>query len=79
MLVLGLWFVFQLWRGGTSFASPEEGGGVAFFAHIGGFVFGMLAVQLFASATAHTEVPMTFEEHVQAALDSLPPELAAAL
>ncbi len=48
MLVLGLWFVFQLWSGSTSFEHPEEGGGVAFFAHIGGFVFGMLAVQLFA-------------------------------
>jgi membrane associated rhomboid family serine protease len=48
MLVLGLWFVFQLWSGSASFEHPEEGGGVAFFAHIGGFVFGMLAVGLFA-------------------------------
>jgi membrane associated rhomboid family serine protease len=48
VLVLGLWFVFQLWSGSASFAHPEQGGGVAFFAHIGGFVFGMLAVRLFA-------------------------------
>ena len=48
MLVLGLWFVFQLWSGSASFEHPEEGGGVAFFAHVGGFVFGMLAVRLFA-------------------------------
>jgi rhomboid family protein len=48
LLVLGAWFVFQLWAGSASFDSPQEGGGVAFFAHIGGFVFGMLAVRFFA-------------------------------
>jgi membrane associated rhomboid family serine protease len=45
---LGIWFVFQLWQGGWSVAHPEAGGGVAFFAHIGGFVFGMLTVFLVA-------------------------------
>jgi membrane associated rhomboid family serine protease len=45
---LGIWFVFQLWQGGWSVAHPEAGGGVAFFAHIGGFVFGMLTVFLIA-------------------------------
>jgi membrane associated rhomboid family serine protease len=40
--------VFQLWSGSASFAHPEQGGGVAFFAHVGGFVFGMLAVRPFA-------------------------------
>jgi membrane associated rhomboid family serine protease len=46
-LFLGFWFVFQLFAGGMSLLSPEEGGGVAFFAHIGGFVFGMATVYLF--------------------------------
>ena len=46
---LGLWFLFQLWSGGFSVLHPEQGGGVAFFAHIGGFAFGMLVVRLFAS------------------------------
>jgi len=41
------WFGFQLLDGSASMAHPEEGGGVAFFAHIGGFVFGALAVKLF--------------------------------
>ncbi len=41
-----IWFGFQLLDGGASLAHPEEGGGVAFFAHIGGFVFGALAVKL---------------------------------
>jgi membrane associated rhomboid family serine protease len=46
-LFLGVWFVFQLWAGGLSLVQPEAGGGVAFFAHIGGFVFGMATVYLF--------------------------------
>src|SRR5262249_52213678 len=46
---LGIWFLFQLWSGGFSILQPEEGGGVAFFAHIGGFAFGVLAVRLFSS------------------------------
>ncbi|HET9323382.1 MAG TPA: rhomboid family intramembrane serine protease [Gaiellaceae bacterium] len=46
-LFLGFWFVFQLLAGGMQLLHPEQGGGVAFFAHIGGFVFGFLAVRLF--------------------------------
>jgi membrane associated rhomboid family serine protease len=45
-LFLGFWFLFQLWEGGFSLLMPEEGGGVAFFAHIGGFVFGAVTVRL---------------------------------
>jgi membrane associated rhomboid family serine protease len=45
---LGIWFLFQLWAGGASLAQPEAGGGVAFFAHVGGFVFGVLTVRVFA-------------------------------
>jgi rhomboid family protein len=45
---LGFWFLFQLWAGSGSLVQPEAGGGVAFFAHIGGFVFGALAVRVFA-------------------------------
>ena len=47
-LFLGFWFLFQLWSGGLSLTEPEAGGGVAFFAHIGGFAFGLLTVRLFA-------------------------------
>ena len=47
-LFLGFWFLFQLWDGGFSLLHPDAGGGVAFFAHIGGFVFGLLTVRLFA-------------------------------
>jgi membrane associated rhomboid family serine protease len=45
LLVLGIWFALQLFAG---LATPmTEGGGVAFFAHIGGFVAGLALVSLF--------------------------------
>ncbi|HZO50612.1 MAG TPA: rhomboid family intramembrane serine protease [Gaiellaceae bacterium] len=47
ILFLGFWFVFQLWSGGFSMLQPEQGGGVAFFAHVGGFAFGLLTVRIF--------------------------------
>jgi membrane associated rhomboid family serine protease len=47
-LYLGIWFLFQLWDGGLSLVHPQAGGGVAYFAHIGGFVFGLLAIKLFS-------------------------------
>jgi len=46
-LFLGFWFLLQLWSGGFSLLSPEAGGGVAFFAHIGGFAFGVATARLF--------------------------------
>jgi membrane associated rhomboid family serine protease len=48
LLVLGLWFLLQLL---PAFAEPVDGagGGVAYFAHIGGFVFGLVAIKLFAT------------------------------
>jgi membrane associated rhomboid family serine protease len=48
ILFLGIWFLFQLWQGGYAVTHPESGGGVAFFAHVGGFAFGLLTVRLFA-------------------------------
>jgi membrane associated rhomboid family serine protease len=44
---LVFWFLLQLWAGGFSLVSPDQGGGVAFFAHIGGFLFGIGAVYVF--------------------------------
>jgi membrane associated rhomboid family serine protease len=46
-LFLGFWFLFQLWEGGFGLVEPQAGGGVAFFAHVGGFVFGFLTVRFF--------------------------------
>ncbi len=47
-LFLGVWFLYQLWLGGGGLTHPDAGGGVAFFAHVGGFVFGALTVQAVA-------------------------------
>jgi membrane associated rhomboid family serine protease len=44
--VLGFWFVLQLFPGVLSLASVPQGG-VAWWAHIGGFVFGMLVMAIF--------------------------------
>ena len=42
LVVLGLWILFQFLSGYLSLGlSGDAGGGVAFFAHIGGFFFGM--------------------------------------
>jgi membrane associated rhomboid family serine protease len=48
LFFLGIWFLFQLIEGGFAVTHPQSGGGVAFFAHIGGFVFGMALVKLVA-------------------------------
>ncbi len=40
-----VWFGFQLLDGSSALAHPEERGGVAFFAHVGGFVFGALTAK----------------------------------
>ena len=47
-LFLGIWFLLQLWEGGFAVLHPQVGGGVAFFAHIGGFAFGALTIGLVA-------------------------------
>jgi membrane associated rhomboid family serine protease len=52
LVVLGLWFVFQALSGFGSLGGPAEGG-VAFFAHMGGFVFGVLVALLFYRTRRH--------------------------
>jgi hypothetical protein len=46
VVFLGIWFLFQFFY--ASLPGPEGGGGIAWWAHIGGFVFGMIAVKLFS-------------------------------
>ena len=48
VLILGFWFVQQVLFGYFDLNSTGAGGGVAYFAHIGGFAFGLLAIKLFA-------------------------------
>ncbi|MBV9523142.1 MAG: rhomboid family intramembrane serine protease [Alphaproteobacteria bacterium] len=44
VLVLGLWFVLQLTSGASV---PTDAGGVAFMAHVSGFIAGMLLIPFF--------------------------------
>jgi membrane associated rhomboid family serine protease len=50
-LMLGLWILIQLVSSVGSVARTEqtEGGGVAFLAHVGGFVAGLILVKLFVA------------------------------
>lgn len=49
VIILGLWFVLQLFSGVGSLGvtDAQDMGGVAYFAHIGGFVAGLLLIGLF--------------------------------
>ena len=52
-VAVGLWFVFQLISAfGVIGLGPQSGGGVAFMAHIGGFVAGVVLVKIFSIGSA---------------------------
>jgi rhomboid family protein len=51
---LGVWFLYQLVEDDFGLMSASaNGGGVAFFAHVGGFVFGYLVARLVAGVGSH--------------------------
>jgi membrane associated rhomboid family serine protease len=52
--VLGFWIVIQLISGVGSIAETSETGGVAYMAHIGGFVAGLALVKVFAAGRQRT-------------------------
>ena len=47
-VAIGLWFLFQLVSGLGVFGGGTQAGGVAYGAHIGGFIAGLILVRLFA-------------------------------
>lgn len=48
IIVLGFWFIYQFFNGVASLSTMDmQIGGVAFFAHIGGFVAGMILIYPF--------------------------------
>ena len=52
VIMLGIWFLLQFLPAIGQLATPDvsaTGGGVAYFAHIGGFLFGLAAIKLFAN------------------------------
>ena len=54
LIVLGYWFVLQLISGFGAFGAETAQGGVAFFAHIGGFVLGVVVGLFLRLARAGT-------------------------
>ena len=49
VFLLGFWFLEQVYFGSANLTNPVGGGGgVAYFAHVGGFLFGLALIRLFA-------------------------------
>ncbi|HYD32743.1 MAG TPA: rhomboid family intramembrane serine protease [Azospirillaceae bacterium] len=48
LVYAGLWFALQVMQGAGDLLQPTLGGGVAWWAHIGGFVAGLVAVRFIA-------------------------------
>jgi membrane associated rhomboid family serine protease len=59
VVMLGIWFVLQALPAVGQVATPDVvgGGGVAYLAHVGGFLFGMAAIYLFAKRRRGLEGP----------------------
>jgi rhomboid family protein len=51
VFLLGFWFLEQLLLGVAGLANPVGGEGVAYGAHVGGFLFGIALIRLFAKRT----------------------------
>jgi membrane associated rhomboid family serine protease len=66
-IVLGLYFVLQLVQGAAGFG--QQGGGVAWFAHIGGFVAGLLLVVPFKQRSVRLFHPAHYHAHRVETLD----------
>ena len=50
LVMLGLWFAEQAVFGAVGLTNPNgRGGGVAYFAHVGGFAFGVLTIRWLAT------------------------------
>jgi membrane associated rhomboid family serine protease len=61
VLLLGLWFVLQFVPAlGQTVVDVGSGGGVAYFAHVGGFIFGLLAIKLFANRYRERRTPAPY-------------------
>ena len=58
VVVLGLWFVLQLFQGFSGLAANVNSG-VAFFAHVGGFLFGVVIASVFLRGRRRPAEPPT--------------------
>jgi membrane associated rhomboid family serine protease len=51
-VAIGIWFVFQLVAGMGLLGGGSQAGGVAYAAHVGGFIAGLILVKVFAAGQA---------------------------
>jgi membrane associated rhomboid family serine protease len=58
VLLIGFWFLSQLWQAGA--VATVQTGGVAYLAHIGGFVFGAATARLFESGNQAARQPTAY-------------------
>jgi membrane associated rhomboid family serine protease len=47
VVLIGIWFLIQLFSQVGSVVAAQAGGGVAYMAHVGGFIFGAITARLF--------------------------------
>jgi rhomboid family protein len=58
VVMLGIWFALQALYGAANLTNPTGGGGgIAYFAHIGGFAFGLLTVRLLVTKVRQVPPP----------------------
>ena len=56
-MFFGAWFLYQFVEGNFGlFSASADGGGTAFFAHGGGFLFGAIVARLLVGASARGPV-----------------------
>jgi len=55
VLLIGLWFLIQLFSQVGAVADAQGGGGVAYAAHVGGFIFGAVTARLFEGSGGASE------------------------
>lgn len=63
LVLLGLWFLLQFLPAVGDLATPDvasQGGGVAYLAHVGGFVFGLATIRLFLLGRRPAGPPPTY-------------------
>jgi membrane associated rhomboid family serine protease len=68
-MFLGFWFGFQLYAGNFALVHPDttSGNGVAFFAHVGGFIFGVVVAIVLTRAGRITSRSTTDSSPVRTA------------
>jgi membrane associated rhomboid family serine protease len=68
LIVIGLWGALQFINGFGELATPRNGGGVAYMAHVGGFVAGLILVHLFRNRATQQRV----QHRIEAPVDYFP-------